>query len=213
VQAAEKPAVKGLEGYTVGLEDESFESSTVRSRTGHHGRRGPRHHDGSGPGRHRAVPRLEAKITAARGGAGRSRRGAQRHAADPAESWTRGRRAQDLHGIGRGRQATFDVVLAQPDGTRLAGKDVPGRSTRSSAATNGTTRTAAGATSPSRSCAAWRTDASISAPAPARISAPVEWGTYRLDVSVRDLGGRADERDSRWAGRATRPPTCRTSST
>ena len=128
----------------------------------------------------------------ARRRARRPRGRAQRDAADPAEG-PGGRRAQDLQrrACARARNATFDVVLAEPDGhaARAAGNvawtlyKVERRYQWYNSGRALGLR-AGQVDAPHR-----RRPRRLSQPtAPARISAPVEWGTYRLDVSAPDLG-------------------------
>ena len=96
----------------------------------------------------------------------------------------------------RAARASFDVVFATPDGAahRPAADHVVARAA-STSATSGSTRTAAGASSPSARRAASPTARSTSPPdAPARIAAPVQWGTYRLDVARRRRGRRHQRR-------------------
>ncbi len=84
---------------------------------------------------------------------------------------------------------------SRPRGSASRARRPRGRSCASTSATNGSTRTAAGASSPSARRARSLTDRSnIAADAPARISAPVEWGTYRLDVRGRCRGRRHQRR-------------------
>ena len=85
--------------------------------------------------------------------------------------------------LAEGATATFDVVLAAPDGTRLARQGVAWNLYKVERRYQWFNRTAAGASSRSSRRAASPTAASTSRPpSPARIAAPVEWGTYRLDV-------------------------------
>ena len=93
--------------------------------------------------------------------------------------------------LGEGENASFRR------GAGRAGRQdacrAPGCATncsRSSRATNGIAATAAGSTSRSRPPAASPTAGSMSrADKPGRISAPVQWGRYRLEVSSADAGG------------------------
>ncbi|MET0427620.1 MAG: alpha-2-macroglobulin family protein, partial [Microvirga sp.] len=100
-----------------------------------------------------------------------------------------------------GANATFDVVLARPDGTRLAARNVTWTLSRiekryqwyssggswSYEPVSSTRRIADGTLA-------------LTASAAARIAAPVKWGTYRLDVSAPDLGETAQTSVSFTAG-------------
>jgi uncharacterized protein YfaS (alpha-2-macroglobulin family) len=189
VAASSSSGIKGLEGYVIGLDDEPVEASTTeieQSATT----------DAAGrvslqvPVQEMAAPRpTEARITlrvAEVGG-----RAVERSVTLPI--LPKGPVVavrQAFNGqLGEGANAGFDVLLSDPAGRRLASGNVtwslykverryqwynsdglwsyePFKSTR---------RVADG-------------HIAVAPDGPARISTPVEWGTYRLDVSAPDLG-------------------------
>ncbi|MBM6596727.1 alpha-2-macroglobulin family protein [Microvirga pudoricolor] len=189
VAEAKGNGVKGLETYEVGLADESVEASTAEieetSVTDDAGRVSM-----EVPVQDVAAPRpTEARITlrvAEPGG-----RAVERSVTLPIlpKGPVVGVRKLFGEDIAEGANAAFDVVLARPDGTRLAAQNVTwtlskverryqwynsGGSWSYEPVRN--TRRIADGTLP------------VTANAPARITSPVEWGTYRLDVSAPDLG-------------------------
>ena len=93
--------------------------------------------------------------------------------------------------LGEGETASFDVVLVAPDGKTLARKRAALRTAQDrDRAISGIAATAAGTTSRSSRPAASPTAGSTSrADQPGRISAPVQWGRYRLEVSSGDADG------------------------
>src|SRR5918997_2925578 len=104
-------------------------------------------------------------------------------------------------------QATFDVALADPRGARLAARNVAWSLYKVEQRYqwyNSDGGWSYESVKRARRVADGRVDGA--AQAPARISAPVEWGTYRLDVSAADLGGRARTRldlNGGWGGGPT----------
>jgi uncharacterized protein YfaS (alpha-2-macroglobulin family) len=188
VQAAEKPAVKGLEAYTVGLEDESFESTTVEieevATTDAQGRVTM-----TVPVQEATAPfPLEAKILlrVAESG-GRAVERAVTLPILPAGPVVGIRKT--FTELSEGANATFDVVLAQPDGTRMARKDVPWTLSKVESRYQWYNQDGRWGYEPVkivRRVADGRID--LGTGDPARISAPVEWGNYRLDVKVDAMG-------------------------
>ena len=126
----------------------------------------------------------------ARGRGGRTSGGAQRDAADPARrarSWPCARPSAGSLARARMRPSMWFCPIPRAGVSPAAMS--PGACTRSNGAINGTIPTGAGATSRSKSTRRVADGRIAVAPErPARISAPVEWGTYRLDVSAPDLG-------------------------
>ncbi len=93
--------------------------------------------------------------------------------------------------LGEGENATFDVVVAAPDGTHARAQRPALRAAQDrDAATSGIAATAAGTTSRSSRPGASPTARSTSPPTRRRrISLPVQWGRYRLEVSTSDRSG------------------------
>lgn len=189
VAEATSSGIKGLEGYVIGLEDEAVEASTAeieeKQTTDAQGRASLRV-----PVQEVAASRpTEARITlrvAEDGG-----RAVERSVTLPilpkgpviAVRKTFGSDLSD------GAAATFDVVLADPSGKRLQGRNVVWslyRIERQYQWYNSDGRWNYEPIKRTRRVADGRLD--VSADAPARISAPVAWGQYRLDVSAADLG-------------------------
>jgi uncharacterized protein YfaS (alpha-2-macroglobulin family) len=124
VEAAEKPTVKGLETFVVGLEDEEFEATTVEIEE-------PATTDDKGrvtmtvPVQEVAAPMpLEARIVlrvAETGG-----RAVERSVTLPIlpSGPVVGVKKNFGGDLAEGAMATFDVVLAAPDGTRVARRGV-----------------------------------------------------------------------------------------
>ena len=192
VAAASSSGIKGLEGYTVGLSDESFDTSTAEieqaSTTDAGGRASL-----TVPVQDAAAPRpTEARITlrvAETGG-----RAVERSVTLPIlpKGPVVAVRKNFDGKLGEGMQAAFDVVLADPKGARLAGRNVAWSLYKVEQRYqwyNSDGRWSYESVKRARRVADGRLD--VAAQAPARISAPVEWGTYRLDVSAADLGATA----------------------
>ena len=125
VQAAATPAIKGLEGFTVGLEDETVEAATAEiEEHGTTDAQGRVDHAGAGAGARGAAAdsRPRSRCASARPA------GAPSSAASRCRSCRRARSSAVRKNFGgdlaEGATATFDVVLASPDGTRLARKGV-----------------------------------------------------------------------------------------
>ncbi|MBZ6078650.1 alpha-2-macroglobulin family protein [Microvirga puerhi] len=189
VAASVKSGVKGLEGFTVGLDDETVEASTVEieqsSTTDAQGRASLQI-----PVPSIVAPRpLEARFTlrAAEPGG----RAVERSVTLPIlpKGPVVGVRKNFSGQLGEGANATFDVVLADPTGKRLAKSNVGWslyKIERRYQWYNSDGRWSYEPVKNTRRVADGRID--VKADAAARISAPVEWGTYRLDVSAADLG-------------------------
>ena len=185
VQAASTPAIKGLEGFTVGLEDETVEAATAEIEE--HGTT-----DAQGrvvmsvPVQKLAAPRpLEAKITLRVGEEGG--RAVERSVTLPIlpEGPVVGVRKNFGGDLAEGATATFDVVMAAPDGTRQARQGVAWnlyKVERRYQWFNSDGRWGFEPVKSTKRVADGRID--VSAAEPARIATPVEWGSYRLDVRV-----------------------------
>ncbi|WP_375458091.1 alpha-2-macroglobulin [uncultured Enterovirga sp.] len=188
VQAASGPAVKGLEGFATGLGDEEIQSSTVemeeKSTTGPDGKVTV-----TVPIQSVVAPRpTEAKITLRVGEPGG--RAIERSLMLPIlpEGPVVGVRKNFGGDLADGGTATFDVVLAQPDGVRLARPNVGWslyRVDRTYQWFNSDGRWGYEPVTSTRRVADGRLD--LKADEPGRISAPVGWGSYRLDVSADGL--------------------------
>lgn len=189
VAAAGKPTVRGLEAFVVGLEDEAFEAVTVEIEE-------PAVTDAGGrvvmnvPVQEVAAPvPTEARIVlrvAETGG-----RAVERKVALPIlpSGPVVGVRKTFGGDLAEGALATFDVVLASPDGTRLARRGVTWnlyRVERRYQWFNQDGRWGYEPVKQVRRVADGQID--VSATEAARIAVPVEWGTYRLDVKAVDLG-------------------------
>src|SRR3981081_4542604 len=92
--------------------------------------------------------------------------------------------------LGEGENASFDVVLAAPDGTSLAGDGL--RYELLKVETNAQLYPREGAwdlepTKSTKRVADGQID--VAADKPARVSVPVQWGRYRLEVSTADRNG------------------------
>ncbi|WP_299563297.1 alpha-2-macroglobulin [Enterovirga sp.] len=188
VQAAARSPVRGLDGFETGLADEEVSASTVeleeKSTTGPDGRVTV-----TVPIQAVAAPRpTEARVTlrvAEPGG-----RAIERSVTLPIlpEGPVLGIRKLFGGDLADGGTAAFDVVLAQPDGTRLARPNVGWslyRVERSYQWFNADGRWGYEPVSSTRRVADGRLD--LRPDAASRISAPVGWGSYRLDVSADGL--------------------------
>ena len=185
VQAAATPGIKGLEGFTVGLEDETVEAATAEIEE--HGTT-----DAQGrvvmsvPVQKLAAPRpLEAKITLRVGEEGG--RAVERSVTLPIlpEGPVVGVRKNFGGDLAEGATATFDVVMVAPDGTRQARQGVAWnlyKVERRYQWFNSDGRWGFEPVKSTKRVADGRID--VSAAEPARIATPVEWGSYRLDVRV-----------------------------
>jgi alpha-2-macroglobulin len=192
VAAASASGIKGLEGYTVGLDDETVEASTAEleqsATTDQQGQVSLQV-----PVQDAAAPRsTEARITLRVAEAGG--RAVERSVTLPIlPSGPVVAVRKNFSGqLGEGANATFDVVLADPSGKRLAGRNVAWslfKVERRYQWYNADGRWGYEPVKTTRRVADGRID--VTADAPARISAPVEWGTYRLDMSAADLGATA----------------------
>lgn len=189
VAAAAGSGIKGLDGYTTGLDDEAVEASTAEieqsATTDLQGRASLQI-----PVQDVAAPRpTEARITlrvAEDGG-----RAVERSLTLPIlpKGPVVAVRKNFSGQLGEGANATFDVVLADPAGKRLANANVVWRLSKIERRYqwyNSDGRWGYEPVKSTRRVADGRIN--VAADAPARISAPVEWGTYRLDVTAADLG-------------------------
>jgi uncharacterized protein YfaS (alpha-2-macroglobulin family) len=189
VAAASTSGIKGLDGYTIGLDDEAVEASTAEieqsATTDAQGRASLQI-----PVQDVAAPRpTEARITLRVAEAGG--RAVERSVTLPIlpKGPVVAVRKAFSGQLGEGANATFDVVLADPTGRRLASSNVAWRLSRVERRYqwyNSDGRWGYEPVQTTRRVADGRLN--VVAGAPARISAPVEWGTYRLDVNAADLG-------------------------
>ncbi|HYY84853.1 MAG TPA: alpha-2-macroglobulin, partial [Beijerinckiaceae bacterium] len=189
VQAATKAGVPGLDGFTVGLEDEAVEASTVeienKVTTDAQGRATV-----LAPIQDVAAARLtEARITLRVGEPGG--RAVERSLTVPiAPSGPVVGVRKAFTELSEGAMATFDVVVASPDGARVARPGVTWtlyKVERRYQWFNSDGRWGFEPVKSSKRIADGRVDAA--ADAAARIATPVEWGSYRLDVSAPGLAG------------------------
>ena len=98
--------------------------------------------------------------------------------------------------LGEGENATFDVVLASPDGTSLAGNGLRYELLKVETKYQWYRRDGAWDFEPTKSTkrvADGQID--VAADKPARVSVPVQWGRYRLEVSTADRNGPATSID------------------
>lgn len=192
VASAANSGMKGLDGYVIGLDDETVEASTAEieqaATTDSQGRASLQI-----PVQDVAAPRpAEARITlrvAETGG-----RAVERSVTLPIlpKGPVVAVRKNFSGDLAEDAQATFDVVLADPSGQRLAGRNVTwslSKVERRYQWYNSDGRWGYEPVKNTRRVADGRL--SIAANAPARIASPVQWGTYRLDVSAPDLGATA----------------------
>ncbi|HEY4819500.1 MAG TPA: alpha-2-macroglobulin, partial [Xanthobacteraceae bacterium] len=92
--------------------------------------------------------------------------------------------------LGEGENASFDVVLASPDGTSLAGNGLRYELLKVETKYQWCRRDGAWDFEPTKSTkrvADGQID--VAADKPARVSVPVQWGRYRLEVSTADRNG------------------------
>jgi len=189
VAAASASGIKGLEGYTIGLDDEAVEASTAEieetATTDAQGRASLQI-----PIQDVAAPRpTEARVTLRVAEAGG--RAVERSVTLPILPKGPVVAVRKTFGgeLAEGANATFDVVLADPTGARLAGRNVAWSLYKVEQRYqwyNAGGRWSYEPVRNTRRVADGRLD--VTANVPARISAPVGWGTYRLDVSAPDLG-------------------------
>jgi uncharacterized protein YfaS (alpha-2-macroglobulin family) len=98
--------------------------------------------------------------------------------------------------LGEGENATFDVVLASPDGTSLAGNGLRYELLKVETKYQWYRRDGAWDFEPTKSTkrvADGQID--VASDKPARVSVPVQWGRYRLEVSSADRNGPATSID------------------
>jgi uncharacterized protein YfaS (alpha-2-macroglobulin family) len=188
VTEAEKSGIKGLEGFAVGLGDQSVEASTAEIEA-------TAVTDDQGrvlmqvPVQEVAATRpTEARITlrvAEPGG-----RAVERSVTLPILPDGPVVGVKKLFGeLSEGASASFDVVLARPDGQRLASRGVAWTlykiERRYQWYQSSGTWSYEPVKNPRRIADGTLT---VTDNVPAKIRTPVEWGTYRLDVSAPDLG-------------------------
>ena len=98
--------------------------------------------------------------------------------------------------LGEGENATFDVVLASPDGTSLAGNGLRYELLKVETKYQWYRRDGAWDFEPTKSTKRVADGQIDVAPdKPARVSVPVQWGRYRLEVSTADRNGPATSID------------------
>ena len=185
VQAADNAGIKGLEGFAIGLDDETVESSTAeieeKVMTDAQGQATMQV-----PVQEIAAPRpTEAKIVLRVGEPGG--RAVARSITLPIlpKGPVLGVRKNFGGDLSEGATATFDVVFASLDGTRLARKGVVWsllKVERRYQWFNSDGRWGYEPVKATRRVADGTLD--IDPSAPARIAAPVEWGSYRLEAHV-----------------------------
>lgn len=185
VQKASGPGVRGLDGFSVGLGDEEIEASTVEleqpATTGPDGKVTVQV-----PVQAVAAPRpIEAKITLRVGEPGG--RAIERSLTLPIlpEGPVLGVRKTFGGDLAEGALATFDVVMAAPNGARLARRDVAWslyRVERTYQWYNSDGRWGYEPVKSTKRVADGRVD--LAADAPGRIASAVGYGTYRLDVAA-----------------------------
>jgi uncharacterized protein YfaS (alpha-2-macroglobulin family) len=98
--------------------------------------------------------------------------------------------------LGEGENASFDVVLASPDGTSLAGNGLRYELLKVETKYQWYRRDGAWDFEPTKSTkrvADGQIDVAVDKPA--RVSVPVQWGRYRLEVSTADRNGPATSID------------------
>jgi len=189
VAASSSSGIRGLEGYIIGLDDQAVEASTTEIEqdftTDAHGRVSLQV-----PVQEVAAPRpTEARVTlrvAETGG-----RAVERSVTLPILPKGPVVAVRKAFGgqLAEGANAGFDVVLSDPAGRRLASGNVAWslyKVERRYQWYNSDGRWGYEPIKSTRRMADGRI--TVGPDGPVRISAPVEWGTYRLDVSAPDLG-------------------------
>ena len=207
VEAAATSGIKGLDGFTVGLADEEVEAATAEieesGTTDAQGRISLQV-----PVSELAAARpTQARIVLRVGEPGG--RAVERSVTLPVlpQGPVLGVRKNFGDDLAEGATATFDVVLASPDGTRLARAGVVWslyKVERRYQWFNQEGRWGFEPVESTRRVADGTID--LAADAPARIAAAVNWGAYRLDVAAPGLGEGADKRllHGRLVGRSDR---------
>ncbi|TDR85205.1 alpha-2-macroglobulin family protein [Enterovirga rhinocerotis] len=189
VQAAGTSGIKGLDGFEVGLSDESVESSTVElEETVETDRNGKVTVTAPIQAVVASKP-TEAKITLRVSEPGG--RAIERSVTLPIlpDGPVIGVKKNFGSDLSDGGTASFDVVLADPDGTRLARPNVGWslyRIQRSYQWFNSDGRWGYEPVKSARRVADGRID--LAADSAGKIAAPVGWGTYRLDVAADGIG-------------------------
>lgn len=189
IQPLEGAPLPGLDGYVVGLQDEAFETVTGSLEES-------ASTDAQG---HAAVvmtlpdpaaPRpVQARITLRVGETGG--RAIERSVTIPIRPKGPVAAVKKLFGdLAEGAPATFDVVYAGPDGQKLARKALPWtlqKVERRYQWFNQDGRWTFETIKSARRISDGAID--VAADAPARLSIPVQWGTYRLDLRTGGEGG------------------------
>ncbi|MGY2051997.1 alpha-2-macroglobulin family protein [Methylobacterium sp. JK268] len=200
VQAATGSGIKGLDGYAIGLDDESVVPTTAeideKVTTDAQGKATLR-----APVPPLSAPRpLEAKISLQVGEPGG--RAVQRSLTLPILPAGPVVAVKKTFGeLREGGSATFDVAAAQPDGTRLAVRGATWtlkRVERTYQWYRADGRWSFEAVKTSRKVANGAID--LAADNPARIAAPVELGTYRLEVQAPNLQAASVSFTVGWGG-------------
>ncbi len=192
VQAAAQSGIPGLEGFSTGLDDEPFEATTAEIEA--HGTTDARGADTMRvPVPNPASPRpLEAKITLAvgePGGRALSRSLTLPILPDgPVLAIRKGFGAE----LPEGATATFDLVMAAPDGRRLARDGVVWTLSRIEQSYQWYRADGRWSFEPVKSVRRVANGTvSVSAEAPARIAQALSFGSYRLEASVPGEAGAA----------------------
>ena len=190
VQAAGKTAIKGLDGFTVGLDDEQVEAATAEIEE--HGTTDDKGRvTMSVPVQEVPSPRpLEARITLRVGEeGGRSIERSLTLPILPDGPVLAVRKNFDSE-LQEGATATFDVVLAQPDGARLPKRGVTWQLSKVERRYQWYRQDGRWSYEPvktSRRVADGTVD--LAADQPARVSSVVTYGNYRLEVRAPGLDG------------------------
>ncbi len=222
IQPSAKSGIPGLDGYQVGLQDEDFQNVAGEIED-----RGTTDAQGRAtmsvdlPDANAPKP-VEAKIALRVGEAGG--RTIERSVVIPIRPKGPVIGVKKLfEDLGQGGLASFDVVFVTPEGRRIARPQTAWSLVRIDKRYqwfNQDGRWGFEPVSTTRKVADGSVD--IAADMPARISAQVEWGTYRLDVrggadggdtsvafTVGWSGDATAETPDSWTCRSTRPPTSR----
>jgi uncharacterized protein YfaS (alpha-2-macroglobulin family) len=188
VEAAQDAGIKGLEGFAVGLEDQEVEAATAeiqdKATTDADGKASLQIPVQDLPATRPTQARINLRVGEPGG------RAVERSVRLPIlpNGPVLGVRKNFGEELAEGATATFDVVLASPDGTRLARPGVVwtlSKVERRYQWFNQDGRWGFEPVERIRRVADGRID--VAADKPARIAAPVDWGTYRLDVRASGL--------------------------
>lgn len=188
VELADETTVPGLEGYSVGLDDETFESVTKEleepGTTGDDGRAVLAVEIPAAAVTRPIRAKIDVAVTEA---GGRAVERVVTLPVLPAGPVVGVKPRFSAGGLAAGSTAEFDVVSALPDGTRRAVKGLKWQLLAVDRrwqwfSTNG--RWESQVIRSTRRVADGRID--VGTTDPARISAPVDWGSYRLDLQADD---------------------------